>query len=197
MHRTAVVLALLALPLSTGPASGEPLADQLRSGGFEEWTSAGVPANWTLEIGNVYRSAIATEGASSAQLRAKPNLDGTHFSILAQTIPQSDTDAPIVPGAWYELAYDASGSYAGKGYGRASVTWTGAFGHVLRVDVVDVPEGSFQAFAPRFQAPIDPVVSDAATVATIRFLVDGQSSDDKVNLWIDHARFGPAPPPVG
>lgn len=197
-------LVLVAALLLAAPALASPVYDQLRSGSFESWSAGinglgqptAVPENWTVEIGTVQPSALATDGSSSAQLRALPDTLGGHTSVLAQTIPQSSTDAPIVPGAWYDLSFDAQGLYhGGKGTGQATVTWTGALGHVLRVDTLAVPEGAgFQTYTAHLQAPVDALVGDAATSATIRFTVVGQSSDTDVNLWVDDAHFGPGSP---
>lgn len=61
----------------------------------------------------------------------------------------------------------------------------------LRVDTIPVPETTtFTSYAAHLQAPIDPVTGDAATSATIRFYVDGISSDVDVNLFVDNAHFG-------
>lgn len=197
--------ALLALGLLVAPAAlASPFHDQLKNGSFESGStgvnglgvSTYVPDHWAVEVGTVQASALATDGNVSAQLRALPNELGGHFSVLAQTIPETSTDAPIVPGAWYDLSFEAQGLYhGGKGHGNATVTWTGALGHTLRVDTVVVPEGAgFRTYTAHLQAPIDPIAGDAATSATVRFLVDGQSSDTDVNLWVDNAHFGPGSP---
>jgi hypothetical protein len=191
-----LLLAALALPA----ALAAPVYDQLHNGSFEKYSqgqnSQGVPTalfdSWTLEVGVANASSLATDGHVSAELRALPNQLGGHYSILAQTIPQSSTDAPIVPGAFYDLSFDALGSYhGGKGVGHANVMWIGSRGEVLRVDTIDVPEGTaFASYSAHLQAPIDPVQGDAATSATIRFRVDGFSSDTDVDLWVDNAHFG-------
>lgn len=186
------VLAALLAPTTLAA----PLHDQLQNGGLEEWDTAYAPTAWTVEVGNVTRSVDATEGNYSAQLRAKPNELGGHYSILAQTIPQSDTDLGIVPGVYYDLSFDAKGVYNDKGVGRANVTWTGINGAVLRVDSFDIPEGTWSSYATQLQAPIDPLAPDAAISATIRFRVDGQSSDQGVNLWVDNMEFGLGLPPA-
>jgi len=197
--RVLFVLSILAIALVPA-ATAATLNDQLKDGGFESW-SVGVnpqgsptqiPAGWSVEVGSVVASTLRTEGNLSAQLRAMPNGLGGHYSILAQTIPQSSTDLPIVPGAFYDLSFDAFGAYhGGKGFGNASVTWTGALGHKLRVDTIVIPEGTaFASYTAHLQAPIDPIAGDAATSATVRFYVDGTSSDTDVNLFVDNAHFG-------
>jgi len=198
-HVYRAALALLAtVLLLPGPANALTLFDQQENGSFEDWNATcTMPDAWTVEIGDVVCSAFATEGASAAQLRAKPNLVGSHLSVLAQTIPQGNdaTDLPIVPGIFYELRFDAAGIYNGKGNGNATLTWVGFLGNTLRVDTVVVPESTGYAhFEQQFQAPIDPLIPDAATSVLLRFLVDGQSSDDKVNLWVDDVHFGPSGP---
>ena len=182
-------LALLVTPLGLAA----PLYDQLQNGSFEEGLDA-----WTVEVGDVVLSTAASDGNFSAQLRAKPNELGGHYSILAQTIPQSQTDVPIVPGAYYDLSFDAKATYNDKGVGRANVTWTGINGAVLRVDVFNVTASAeFVSYSARLQAPIDPLAPDAAIGATLRFRVDGQSSDQGVNLWVDNAEFGIGTPELG
>ncbi|HUR68704.1 MAG TPA: hypothetical protein VM370_05610 [Candidatus Thermoplasmatota archaeon] len=185
-----VFLALATLVLVAPVAFAAPLLNQVQNGTLESWSSPWSPDAWTVEIGNVTKSTTAAEGNFSAQLRAKPNALGGHYSILAQTIPQSGTDLPIVPGAFYDLSFDAMGIYSGKGVGRANVTWTGPNG-VLRIDVIDIPETTtFASHTAHLQAPIDALTANAATSATLRFRVDGQSSDQGVNLWVDNVKFG-------
>lgn len=168
-----------------------PLHDQLENGSFESWDGLYAPTAWTIEVGNVTRSTAASEGNFSTQLRAKPNHLGGHYSILAQTIPQGDTDLRIVPGAFYDLSFDAKATYNDKGEGRANVTWIGLNAAVLRIDAFDIAESAtFASYTARLQAPIDPLAPDAAVSATLRFRVDGQSSDQGVNLWVDNAQFG-------
>jgi hypothetical protein len=196
-----LTLALGSLLLPLGLSA--PLVQQLKDGSFESWSQGTdgygmptmVPANWTVEIGQVAPSPLATSGNDSAELRALPNEVGGHFSQIAQTVPSTKTDLPIVPGAYYDFSFDALGSYQGKGLGNASVTWTGALGHTLRVDTIDIAQSTgFVSYSVHLQAPIDPLTGDAATSATIRFYVDGQSSDVGVNLLVDNAQFGPSAP---
>lgn len=186
----AIVLALLA------PAAlASPVLDQLRNGDLESWSAPYAPEGWTVVVGNVTRSAFATEGGFSAQLRAKPNELGGHFSVMRQAIPQSGTDLPIMPGAFYDLSFDAAGVYNGKGNGHATITWLGVTGKVLRVDTIVVPDGvGYASYTARLQAPIDVLGGDAATSALVAFVVDGQSSDSGVNLWVDDVAFGPGSP---
>lgn len=196
--KTLLALAVAALAV-TPFALAAPLNDQLRNGSFEEWApNANAPANWTLEQGTVSASASATDGAVSAQLRAKPNSVGGHYSILAQSIPQSSNDLPILPGLWYDLSFDAKAEYKDvKGVGRANVTWIGALGNTLRVDSVDVLQNAtFATYTRHLQAPIDPSFPDAALSVVLRFRVDGFSSDNDVNLWVDNAHFGLGQPDV-
>lgn len=185
----------LALALLLPLVAAAPPVNQVENASFEDWTDAGAPEAWTIEVGDVRRSAFAADGDAAVQLRAKPNEIGGHDSIVAQTLPQSETDAPIVPGATYALTFQAAGIYNGKGDGYATVTWIGALGNVLRVDRVDVPDATgYAGFDARFQAPVSATPVDAATTAVVRFLVTGQSSDDKVNLWVDDVAFGPMTP---
>lgn len=187
MKTILIVAAALLAPV----AFAAPIYEQTQNRSFEDWEVATAPDAWTLEVGELTRSAFATDGEWAVQLRAKPNEVGGHFSQLAQTFPQSETDLPIVPGAFYEFSFDAAGIYSGKGNGNATVTWIGALGHVLRVDTVIVPEATgYESFTARLQAPVDVLVGDAATSAVLRFLVDGQSSDNSVNLWVDDVQFG-------
>lgn len=192
----AALAALFVSLLLTAPALAAPVKDEIRNGSFERWT-LGVPDAWTLEVGTVEPSSFTTENATAVQLRAKPNLLGGHLSVLAQTVPHGDLDTVLVPGAYYELSFDAAGIYSGKGNGRATVTWTGALGNVLRVDAIEIPDSTEYAhFDARLQAPVDPFLPDVAGSATIRFMVDGQSSDNSVNLWVDAVSFGLSTPAV-
>ncbi|MHB8585671.1 MAG: hypothetical protein ACYDDF_07530 [Thermoplasmatota archaeon] len=200
-----MILLVIASLLMTG-VHGASVVNQLKNGSFESWTTqtspntnqtVPVPSNWTLEVGVVAQSTFATDGNYSVELRALPNLVGGHFSRIAQTIPASSLDTPIVPGAYYEFSFDAAGIYFNKGMGNATVTWTGALGNTLRVDTIAIPDSTnvgYQHFDARLQAPVSASPADAATSATIRFLVDGQSSAENVNLWVDHASFGPSSP---
>jgi hypothetical protein len=203
MHtRLGYLTALAAAALLMPAALASPLLNQVRNGSFEDWDAGAVPVSWTLEIGTISPSPLSTDGATSVQLRAKPNEVGNHLSIIAQAIPQNfppagTEDLPIVPGLFYELSFDAAGVYSGKGSGMATVTWAGALGHVLRVDTVvvpDEPEAVFHGYSAHLQAPVDATLPDAATSATVRFVVDGQSSDEKVNLWVDKVQFGLSTP---
>lgn len=198
---SAMLLAGLLLPV----ALAAPLHDQVANGGLDDWNAPGtVPEGWRVELGTVTRSDFTSEGPFAAQLRAKPNELGNHLSILAQDIPNNALpgaaprdlrDLPILAGQFYELAFDAAGSYNGKGRGNASVTWLGTQGAVLRVDTLELAEAAaYSHFSAQYQAPVDPLAPDAALRATLRFVVDGQSSDDKVNLWVDAVSFGPAAP---
>lgn len=212
-----LLAATLAASLLLPVVSALPFIDQVTNGGLESWDATNtVPDAWRVEVGQAARSGFATEGASAAQLRAKPNDLGSHLSIIAQDIPNNQLpggtprgpeDLPILPGQFYEFAFDAAGVYNGKGNGNATVTWIGALGNVLRVDTIVIPQSTgYASFEEHLQAPLDPLVPDAALSATIRFVVDGQSSDDKVNLWVDAVSFGlstpvalppvPAPPPL-
>jgi len=201
--RFAALAVLTASFLLPGPAAATPLLDQQQNGSFEDWNATcTVPTAWTVEVGTVTCSALATDGARSAQLRAMPDEFGNHVSVLAQAIPPAgdDSSLPILPGLFYELQFDVIGGYNGKGNGSATLTWVGVLGHVLRVDTFEIPE-AFVHFEQHYQAPIDPLVPDAATSVVLRFKVDGQSSDDKVNLWVDNVHFGlsgpmPLPPPA-
>lgn len=185
------LIAIVAVALLAPVAFAAPVYEQTQNRSFEDWSTETAPDAWTLEVGEVLQSSFATDGESAVQLRAKPNEVGGHFSILSQTYPQSESDLPIVPGAFYELSFDAAGVYSGKGNGNATVTWIGALGNVLRVDTVVVPEATeYASFTARLQAPVDVFVGDAATSAVLRFLVDGKSSDSGVNLWVDNVQFG-------
>jgi hypothetical protein len=179
----------LALSLLAGGAAAAPVMNQLENGSFDDFEDDD-PVDWRILAGNANPTDDAVDGQAVVL-----NIPGNALSAgVAQTVEAEDGDAPIVPNAEYDLAFQGNLETSTANTpvsAQARIVWQNALGQEVGTDTIPVSQSDeYVSYDETFRAPPD------ATQADVQFELDRPSLTDptNANLKVDDAAFGPTSP---